>query len=305
MTVQNLWHATRALACTLVLGIASLASAATISGDPSTDSGWAFGGNSLANGTYARGEGTFSFDIYTASFTVASGSSLEITDGTFSWLAGDEILGLGGKFVDTTAAAAGWPSFTPNPYNSGDGVVPNDDVSGSSRPVGKWATADSALTTSTIAPFAFGNGNSDFSGGAAGDGAMLARITNNRTSGGAGSVQLLDLVQRYNAAGATLISSDTTPNLLKVARGIYTWSNAIDPGGHIGSWEYLLNVSLLERQFSYTAYPESGDQAVMAVQRSTNRFTDGLVQTVPEPTALALFGLASVAAIGGTRRRQK
>jgi hypothetical protein len=305
MTVQNLRHATRALACTIVLGIASLTNAATISGDPSADSGWAFGGNSLANGTYARGEGTFSFDIYTANFTVASGSSLEITDGVYSWLAGDEILGLGGKFVNTTAAAAGWPAFIPNPY-SGGGVAVNDDVSSSSRPVGKWAVAGSALTTSTTAPFLpTGNGVSDFSGGAAGDGAMLARITVNRDALGAGTVQLLDLVQRYDGTGTANLTSGTTPSLLKVARGIYTWSTGIYAPGAIGSWEYMLNVSLLQRQFSYSAYPEAGDQAVLAVQRSTNRFTDGLVQTVPEPTALALVGLASIGAIGGFRRRKK
>ena len=293
MTRTNLWRAIGACACALVLAITPLATGAAITGDPSVDSGWQFAVNSLANGTYARGEGTFSFDIYTSSFSVEAGSSLEISDGGFSWLAGDTILGLGGKFVDITAAEAGWAAFQLNAY-SGGGVAVNDDVSGSSRPVGKWAAAGSPLTTSTTAPFQNGNGTSDFSGGAAGNGAMLARITNNRTSVGAGTIHLLDLVQRYDGTGTAVLASGSNPDLLKVARGIYIWSTDFFAAGHIGSWEYLLNVSLLEREFAYSAYPTAGDQAVLSVQRGTNRFTDGLVRIVPEPGTLTLVGLATL-----------
>lgn len=283
------------------------ARAATISGNPVND-GWTFGGNSLANGTYIRGEGTFSFDIYSAAFTVAAGSNLEISAGDYSWLPGDQIVGLGGKFVSTTAAAAGWAAFQPNPY-SGGGVAVNDDVSGSSRPVAKFGTATSNFTTSTTAPFANGNGNGSLDAGHGGDGAILARITTNRTLSGASQLQLPDRVDRYDASGNLILSTSSSAqveddDLAYVARLMYTWDT-----NHIGTWQYVVNVSLLAREFPYNAYPEPGDQANMAVQRGDNRFTDGLVATpltdvVPEPASLAIWLILGVCAWGCYRRRK-
>lgn len=266
---------------------------AAITGNPVAD-GWSFSGNSLANGTYVRGEGTFSFDIYSSAFTVQAGSGLVISDGAYSWLAGDQVLALGGKFVPTTASAAGWSSFSPNPY-SGGGVAVNDDVSGSARLVSKFGTSTNTFSTSTTAPFLNGNGNGSIESGQGGDGALLLRTTSNRSAGGAGLIGMLDVATRYDGVG--------TPSSLdpRVGRMAYTWSNAIYSAGAIDTWEIMVNVSLLARVSSYGAYPVAGDDAIMAVQRSTNRYTDGLVTVTPAPGALALAGLGGLVVL---RRRR-
>ncbi len=307
-----------AFAATLALIICSSlsAQAATITGNPVND-GWTKGGNSLANGTYIRGEGTFSFDIYSAAFTVEAGSNLDIAAGSYSWLPGDQIVGLGGKFVTTDATTAGWSAFQPNPYipSNGDGVAVNDDVSSSSRPVAKFGTSTSNFTPSTTAPFQDGNGNGSLSApdGHGGDGAILARITSNRNSGGAGQLGLPDRVDRYDAVGNLILSTSssaqvTDANFRNVARLMYTWSNEF-AAGHIGTWQFVINVSLLERVYPYNAYPQPGDQANMSVQRGDNRFTDGLAAipqaaVVPEPASLAIWVLLGASAIFYHRRRR-
>jgi hypothetical protein len=291
------------LVAMLAAGFSAQSTAATIAGDPSADAGWSLGGNSLANGVYVRGEGTFSFDIYSAAFAVEAGSNLDIADGAFSWLPGDQILGLGGKFVPTNAATAGWPAFIPNPYPSG-GVAVNDDVSGSSRPVGKWGTSTSNFSISSTAPFANGDGNGSLDAGHGGDGAILMRITANRGSSTDDMITNLDRVDRYNAAGQLILSTSSSAiveddNLLKVGRMIYKWN-----GTNISSWEYLLNASLLAREFPYGAYPTDGDETILAVQRGDNRFVDGLINdaVVPEPGSLALAGLALTGLVAARRR---
>lgn len=286
------------LGLAILFSFVSVLPAAVVTGNPNAD-GWSFEGNSLAKGTYVRGEGTFSFDIYSTSFQVTSGSSFDITDGGYSWLVGDTVLGLGGQFVPTTAAAAGWPSFQPNAY-SGGGVAVNDDVSGSSRPVAKFGTESSNFTASTTAPFVNGDGNGAMNLGHGGDGSVLARITQNRGSTDSGLLHLLDRVEVYKGDGTVLTygSLSTNTTFRKVARFIYIW-DAIN--GNIASWEILLNVSLLERQVDYAVYPTANDQGIMAVQRSDNRYTDGLVQgaaaaVVPEQQSLAIWAILGLSA---------
>ncbi len=81
--------------------------ATPLTGNPSADSSWTFNGNSLNNGTYIRGGGTFSFDIYTNAFTVTAADTGLIAKG---WSVGDTVIGLGGVIVpnDMTAAHTGW-----------------------------------------------------------------------------------------------------------------------------------------------------------------------------------------------------
>jgi hypothetical protein len=295
---------TTAAAALLLTCFVQISFALSPTGNPAVDQGWEFGGNSLANGTYVRGEATFSFDIYSASFAVETGSNLEIADGQFSWLPGDQILGLGGVFVNTDATTAGWPAFTPNPYipANGDGLVVNDDISSSSRPVGKFGTSTSNFTVSTTAPFLNGDGNGSLDAGHGGDGAILMRITQNRGSSTDDVITNLDRIDRYDAAGVLILSTSSSAvveddNLLKVGRMIYKWN-----GSNISSWQYLLNTSLLEREFPYGAYPEAGNQAIMAVQRGDNRFTDGLINTIPEPSSFLLLALSSSAFVVRRRR---
>ncbi len=276
------------------LAISAANSFATVSGDPVSD-GWTFGGNSLANGVYSVGSANYSFNAYSSVFAVTSGSSLVIDDGDYSWLAGDTVIGAGGQFVSITAAEAGWSAFTGNSVNSqlSQAYGPKLQV--------KLGTDSATWTTSSAAPGA-GNGSSSTSNG--GNGTVHFRtsgwfhattplaeqVTDTNWIGNEGELMLLDKdehIRRVDSSG--YIYPDK-----RVARVIWQYDEG---AGHVGSWELLLNTSLLDRMApeGFTgATPAAGNIAVFSVQDRDSAYTDCLVTTVPEPATLCLLGFGSL-----------
>ncbi|MCC5827984.1 MAG: PEP-CTERM sorting domain-containing protein [Phycisphaeraceae bacterium] len=270
------------------LAFGTAANAASVTGDPSVDSGWILGGNSFDKGVYVQGSGTFSYDIYSASFTLdAVGHSAIINSFTgagLDWLAGDRIVGLGGKFVGNTIANTGWDAgeWEWKPY-SGGGEAFNDDVSGSSNPQAKFGTSAATWSPSTVAPL---NGNGSGSTGDGGFGAIHMRTQisfGNRTDAGNGIPDLPDLLRRVDGLGSAVTMDNEFGRLVYIADGQVP-----------ESWQWLLNIDLLERNFAGDPTPLPGDLAIASVQRGTNRFTDGLINVVPEPTSLALLAVGGL-----------
>lgn len=282
-----------------VLALGTPAHTAQLTGDPSVDSGWVFAGNSFDQGIYVQGEATFSFDIYSASFNLdATAHSAVINSFTgvgLDWLAGDRVLGLGGKFVDNTIADTGWDAndWQWSPY-SGGGSAFNDDVSGSSNPQAKFGTGNAAWTTSTTAPL-FGNGSG--STGDGGFGAIHMRTTvsfGDRTDAGNSTPDLPDLLRRVDSGGTAVAIDEEFGRLIYIADGSVPQS-----------WQWLLNIDLLEREFNGEPTPLAGDLAIASVQRGTNRFTDSMVSTIPEPASLALLGLGGLLMLRRNRNRSQ
>jgi len=279
-----------------VLAMGTAVHAAALTGDPSVDSGWVFGGNSFDQGVYVQGEATFSYDIYSASFTLDSTNHSAIinsfTGAGLDWLAGDRVIGHGGKFVDNTIASTGWDAndWQWSPY-SGGGVAFNDDVSGSSNPQAKFGTGNAAWTTSTTAPLA-GNGSSSTGDGGFGAIHMRTEVSfGNRTDAGNGIPDLPDLLRRVDSNGTAQTIDDRFGRLIYIADGSVP-----------ESWQWLVNIDLLEREFDGEPTPLPGDLTIGSVQRGNNRFTDSMVTTIPEPASLALLGLGGLLML--RRRRQ-
>jgi hypothetical protein len=291
------WH--RGLpACALAVFAAvlpALAAASTVTGDPSAD-GWVFAGHSLENGIYVTGSANYGFDAYSAGFAVQSGSNLEISDGGYSWLVGDTVLGAGGKFASITAGAAGWGSFSGGAVN---GLLP---AATGPKLQAKFGTSAATWSTSTSAPGS-GNGNSSSSNGG---GRVQVRTsgyfqagtpTSGQTEpwtwdGNSGQVLVLDKEDHILWGGDPSIDK-------RVARMIWHWDDDLD---QVTSWQLLLNVSLLDRvapgSFS-GLLPAIGDPVVLTVQNGDSAFTDALITVVPEPASIALagFGIAAVAVL--------
>jgi len=281
----------------LVACLAHQAHAAQLTGDPSADTGWVFNGNSFDQGVYVRGEATFSFDIYSASFSLDSTAHSNVinsfTGAGLDWLAGDRVIGLGGKFVDNTIADTGWDpgDWQWSPY-SGGGTDFNDDVSGSSNPQAKFGTSAANWSVSTAAPL-FGNGNSSTSDG--GFGTVQMRATGsfgNRTDAGNGIPDLPDLVRRVDSGGSAVTIDDRFGRLIYIADGQVP-----------ESWQWLLNLDLLDREYAGDPTPLPGDPVIASVQRGNQRFTDAQVNIIPEPGSLALLGMSSLALLFRRNRR--
>lgn len=274
---------------------ASSATASSVTGDPVAD-GWTFRGHSLANGTYVRGPANYGFNTYSTSFQVTAGSSLEISDGANSWLAGDTILGMGGSFAGITPGDAGWGAITGTAINSLVGGAAGQ----TDKFVAKFGTADATFAASGIAP---GSGDGVGSTAAGGLGTVFVRTSvygSPPDAAGAGQLHVFHDAERTG-----------TSFELAAGRFVYTWSTDLDPNGHVGSWQFLLNVSLMERLDPLFAglSPTEGDLGILAVQNGDSVYTDALVAMgtggviVPLPTG-GVMGLAGLGALVAIRRRR-
>ncbi len=288
---------THVAAAIVSLGFASAAHANVVTGDPSADAGWAWMGHSLENGVYAAGSANYGFHVYSAGFTIQSGSNLEISDGNLSWLAGDTVVGVGGRFESITAADAGWTAFSGNSVNALlSSTGPRLQV--------KFGTANAAWATSSTAP----GGGDGLSGSSLGGGRVQVRTSSyfspDTASSGEGytwddhSGQLLVLDKEGHIAWDGV---STQPDK-RAARMIWIWDEIAQ---HVVSWELLLNVSLLDRiaPVDFTGLlPSIGDQAILTVQDGNSSYTNALVMIIPEPASLVLLGIGGFTLLRRRRR---
>jgi hypothetical protein len=280
-----------ALAVAMIAWSAGHASAVTITGNPSTDSGWAAAGNSLDAGTYIRLQGNFSFDTYYTNFVLDASSPL-LGGG---WSAGDTIIAMGGKIVpnSTLAADTGWATdgFTGNAVNS--------NLTGSVRIVSKFGTSPTSWTASTVKPD-LGNGLGSTSAGNGGDGAIvIASSVGDITLANANSIISASVQERYPSP------TFTATGISGMGKYIYN----LDSSNLLSSWETFLNVSKLTLSLpGGSQVPQAGDRYNQALQRSTNTtlITDALIasQVVPEPSTWLLAGLGA-AMLGVLKLRRK
>jgi len=278
----------------LAIGVAtalmccSASFAATVTGNPLSD-GFAFQGNSLSNGSYVRGSANYGFDMFRAVLTVTEGSNLVTGSGAGAWNVGDTVLAVGGIFQGITAGDAGWSDF------SGNGVNSLYDSSTALKLQAKFGTAAGTWSTSTIAPGA-GNGAGSLNDG--GMGAMQVRTSGSNSFGFWAANA--DTLNPLASSGHIERSGGSAGMNSSVARLIWN----CDDSGRVVSWEVLLNATLLA-SLTTPGYagmiPNQDFSAIMTVQNGDGAYTDGLVQGVPSPGALALMGLAGV--LGSRRRR--
>lgn len=267
-----------------ILTLATIISAASawsiradVTGNPLFD-GWTTYGNSLASGTYVFGSANYSYQTFGMGLLVEAGSNLEISDGLYSWDVGDHILAVGG--ILQAPGDLGW-AVTGLSINSRLASV------GGPKLQVKFGTSAATWSPSTIAP---GSGNGSSGSGASGGRIQISTsgymsLTSTPYAWDLNSGQLLvPTADHIVWSGGTLDE--------RVARMIWNFDHDT---GEVGSWELLLNVSLVnELNPDYQGLlPDFGDFAIMTVQDGDNAYTDALVaiMTIPEPTTTQLFVL--------------
>ncbi len=295
----------------LMLGTMPAQAAFNVTGNPATDAGWAFAGNSLENGVYVTGSGNYGYDAYGTALTIAAGSNLEISDGSMSWLTGDTVLGVGGVFHTVDAVTNGWTAYTGGAVN---GLLPTTSPYVGPKFQAKFGTSAATWTTSTSAPSS-GNGNSSSGNGG---GRIQVRTSGYFQTGTHNSGQTEPWTWDGNSGQLLVLDKDNhilwdgDTNLDKrVARMIWNWDDTLK---QVVSWELLLNVSLLDRLYPDFSglLPAIGDAAIMTVQPGdSGNYTDALVhatqaQAVPEASSIVVWGFLTIV-IGGAAwvRRQQ
>lgn len=285
-------------ACMSALALSQAVNATPITGDPGAD-GWMAFGNSLSDGVYVKGDANYGYNTYSAGFMIETGSVLDISDGSLSWLAGDTVIGVGGEFQSIGAAAAGWSSFTGGAVNSKRSANTGPKLQA------KFGTANATWTASSVAP-GNGNGNSSSSNGG---GRVQVRTSGYFDSGvwstGSGTLHV--------PTDSHVLWDGPIDPAEQVARLIWNWDST---NNLVESWEILLNVSLLDRLTAsdYAGlFPAIGDMAILTVQDGDNSYTDALVQiarvgtsttSVPEPDSLFLFVACLIGLAVALRRRR-
>ncbi|MBK9118300.1 MAG: hypothetical protein IPM18_01685 [Phycisphaerales bacterium] len=282
----------------LVAALVASASAGVVTGNPVAD-GWTLHGHSLANGVYSRGTANYGYNIYSSAIHVANGSNLAISDGGYSWLPGDTVLGIGGVFTGISAASAGWGSISGNSVNS--------QLSQALGPklIAKFGTSAATFSTSTIAP---GAGNGAASTALAGTGGVFVRTsgyfhatnpllsqdTDTTWTGNNGQLMLLDKDNHISRNGTSAPDK-------RVARVIWEYDTTL---GHVLSWQILLNVSLLDRTAGGFGglTPRPGDLVIASVQDRDGVYTDSLVRSVIPAPGAVLLGALGLGLIARLRR---
>lgn len=292
----------------LVLGMTVVTALAAqpeqLTGDPEPD-GWVFGGNSMEDGIYVRGNLNASYDIYTTTFEVDDPDAFDISDHTVDaesdyynyyagvpssnlwdpsevareWAAGHTVVAVGGKFVDITAEEAGWDEFTGSEVNS--------TLEANQRYQAKFGTELATWSASTIAPD-LGDGSGSTSDG--GNATFLVRTTSfpglsgdeEQPIGAKHSGEIMGLQQTNHIS-----SWDGVRPGADVARLIWNWNDEL---GYIDSWQILLNTTLIDEDLAdatVTGYNLTGEgnPIVTTVQRGNGPFTDGLVLVVAPEVA--------------------
>jgi hypothetical protein len=251
-------------------------------GDPGTDN-WLEQGLSTEVGTYIRGDGNWSYKVYTASFTLTAGSPLLGAN----WQVGDLILGMGGVMNPNTQ------DFSP-------------------RLVAKFGAADATFKPSTT--LTSGDGIGSFSGGAAGAGGIQMDFFYARNwpsgvlpSGLNGVIQTPEhVIWQYNQQ----INTDYGKVL-----ALFETNTFMTNGYYrdiFQSFEVLLNVTAVSdavRGDKGALVPVLHGKGDMAVQQSSSGSTDAYVPhvgaNVPLPPSVLLLGSGLLGLVGLRWRRAR
>jgi hypothetical protein len=238
----------------------------SISGNPQND-GWTYVGKSATtNFNYSStANSTYNVDIYTAAFTISSGSPLITTQSGYNWKQSDTVVGVGGIFDGAN------PSLKYNSSPAG---------STSTRIVVKYGTSTETWSPGTAA-LANGGVGAVLLGTAAG----YFYPANSGTL-----VAPLDApTEQSSPSGTSTISG-------YVGRVETYWS-----GSTIVGFESFLDLTLLKADYPSTGVA-LGNQFILDMQDNTLEYQDSqgalpgaIIAPVPEPSMLGqialMFGL--------------
>jgi hypothetical protein len=248
-----------AAALVLVIGVNAPAQTPTeVTGDPEAD-GWAFQGHSLDAGVFVAGTGAFAYDIYTAAFTLDSGSDL-VGGG---WEPGDEIVAIGGV-IDPADSN---PNLTHSVRIVSKFSAGNDGWSAGGTGSFSGAGGDGALLLATRGPLSPSGNTEHLNPFASGSRAATAL--------GPGVIHEIPILQRMENGIVNTDAGTEAGKFIYLAAGpdfVDTFTGETAP--LLSSWQVFANVTMLG--LTHTPVPKVGDRAVQSLQRSTGVFTDGL-----------------------------
>jgi hypothetical protein len=254
------------LALPLFLAVGTGAFAQIITGNPTADAGWNFNYLSTDTGHIMLNAGnsaTYSANIYTTAFSLASGSSLLGTLGVSSgWHTGDTIIGVGGVFT---------------PLNNSSLTYSGSTGNANLHLVIKYG-APTATWNAPGVGFAANGAGSLTNGGA---GAILLASQSGTIGPTTGITAPINAPTLFDGTG------QSTVNGLAVSGQVLTsWS-----GSSLNGFETFLDLNVLQ-SLGVGANVALGDDFVVDFQQGTGAFQDSLgvlpssIASVPEPTML-------------------